>query len=105
LELRVVLCTAPVDEAVAIARGLVEQQLCACVNVVPGLTSVYRWAGEVCADPESLLVIKTRAEHLDALTEAIKQRHPYSVPEVIALPLAEGGNPDYLQWLVAETER
>lgn len=102
-ELVVVLCTAPPDQAAPLARRLVDERLCACVNLVPGLRSIYRWQGQVCDDGESLLVIKTRAARLDALTAAIREHHPYDVPEVIALPLAPGGNADYLAWLVGET--
>ena len=82
-----------------------ESRLVACVNIVPGLRSIYRWKGEVCDDAESLLVVKTRAEHLGALTEKIVALHPYDVPEVIALPLApDEGNPSYIDWLVKQTQ-
>ena len=86
------------EDAERIARALVERRLAACVNVVPGVVSVYRWKGEVCRDEELLLVIKTRAERLPALREALVALHPYEVPELVALPI-ESGHPPYLDWL------
>jgi periplasmic divalent cation tolerance protein len=85
-------------DAERIARVLVERRLAACVNVVPGVVSVYRWKGDVCRDEELLLVIKTRAERLPALREALVALHPYEVPELVALPI-ESGHPPYLDWL------
>jgi periplasmic divalent cation tolerance protein len=86
------------EDAERIARALVERRLAACVNVVPGVTSIYRWKGEVCRDEERLLVIKTRADRLEALREALVGFHPYEVPELVALPIAAGHAP-YLAWL------
>ena len=86
------------EDAERIARALVERRLAACVNVVPGVVSVYRWKGEVCRDEELLLVIKTRAERLPALREALVALHPYELPELVALPI-ESGHPPYLAWL------
>ena len=86
------------EDAERIARVLVERRLAACVNVVPGVVSVYRWKGEVCRDEELLLVIKTRAERLEALREALVALHPYEVPELVALPI-EAGHAPYLDWL------
>jgi periplasmic divalent cation tolerance protein len=101
---RVVFCTCPAEAAKGLARQLVEEHLVACVNIVPGLTSIYRWEGKVCEDGESLLVIKTRAELMARLSARIVELHPYEVPEVIALPLAAGeGNPAYLDWLMEQT--
>lgn len=102
--LRVVLCNAPPDEAEAIARALVEKRLAACVNIVPGVVSVYWWQGAISRDEESTLLIKTRAELVPAVTEAIRAVHPHEVPEVIALPLAAGeGNAAYRAWVIGET--
>ena len=104
MTLRVVLCTSPPERAVDLARAVVERRLAACVNVIPGLRSIYRWEGEICDDGESLLVIKTRAESVAPLTAALLELHPYDTPEVIALPIEEGaGNPAYLQWLLDES--
>jgi periplasmic divalent cation tolerance protein len=86
------------EDAERIARALVEQRLAACVNVVSGVVSVYRWKGGVCRDEERLLVIKTRAARLEALREALVALHPYELPELVALPI-EGGHEPYLAWL------
>jgi periplasmic divalent cation tolerance protein len=86
------------EDAERIARALVERRLAACVNVVPGVGSFYRWKGEVCRDEEWLLVVKTREEKLDALREALVALHPYELPELVALPI-EAGHAPYLAWL------
>ena len=86
------------EDAERIARELVGRGLAACVNVVPGLVSIYRWKGELERAEERLLLIKTRAERFEALREALVALHPYDVPEVLALPIAEGHAP-YLAWL------
>ena len=86
------------EDAERIARALVEQRLAACVNVVPGLVSVYRWKGNVEREDERLLVIKTRRERFSALREALAALHPYEMPEILALPVEEG-SPAYLEWL------
>ena len=100
-EVRVVLVTAPVGEAEALGRALVAERLAACVNVVPGVHSIYRWEGKVQADDEALLVIKTNETQLAALTERVKTLHSYDLPEVLALP-AVGGSAEYLGWVVGE---
>jgi periplasmic divalent cation tolerance protein len=89
------------EEADHIASTLVEEMLAACVNVVPGVTSVFRWAGEVQREQEWLLIAKTRSEVLGSLTQRVVALHSYDVPEVIALPLV-GGNEAYLHWLDGE---
>ena len=86
------------EDAERIARELVERGLAACVNVVPGVVSIYRWKGAVERDEERLLVIKTRGERFDALREALVSLHPYEVPELIAVHI-EDGHPAYLRWL------
>lgn len=96
----VVLVTAPPKKADGLARGLVSARLAACVNVVPGLVSHYRWEGKVRRDRESLLVIKTRAALLKKVETWVKKHHPYTVPEVLALPVT-GGSREYLSWLAA----
>lgn len=98
-----VLCTCPdAESAGRIARALVEERLAACVNRVPGLTSVYRWQGAIQEDDEVLLLIKTRRERFEALRARLVALHPYDVPEVIALDIATGHAP-YLEWLRTET--
>ena len=86
------------EDAERIGRALVEGGLAACVNVVPAVTSIYRWKGRLEKQEERLLVIKTRADRFDALREALVALHPYEVPEVLALPVA-GGHGPYLDWL------
>jgi periplasmic divalent cation tolerance protein len=89
---------ATAEDAERIARALVERRLAACVNVVSGVVSVYRWKGEVCRDEERMLVVKTRAEKIEALREALLDLHPYELPELVALPI-EAGHEPYLAWL------
>lgn len=98
---RLVLCTCPdPDTAGRIAETLVQEALAACVNLIPGLTSIYRWEGRVQRDAEALLLIKTRVEHLPALSARIVALHPYALPEIVAVPLGEGSE-GYLAWLAA----
>jgi periplasmic divalent cation tolerance protein len=99
----VVFMTAPDGEtAERIARTLVEEGLVACVNIVPGLRSIYRWEGKLCDDSEVLCLCKTRAERFAAVRERISSLHPYSVPEIIAVPLTAGSAP-YLEWVARNT--
>ncbi|HEY0024167.1 MAG TPA: divalent-cation tolerance protein CutA [Longimicrobium sp.] len=95
--------TAP-DPATAerIARALVDEGLIACANLVPGLTSVYRWEGQVHADPEVLLLIKTRRENVPRLKERLPELHPYQVPELVVAPVEDGLAP-YCRWVMDET--
>lgn len=86
------------EDAERIGRELVERGLAACVNVVPGLVSIYRWKGSVEREEERLLIIKTRRETFAALRDALVALHPYEVPEVLALPIEDGHAP-YLAWL------
>ena len=95
----VVLVTAPSEAtAVEIGRTLVDEHLAACVNVVPGITSIYHWEGRREEAAEALLLIKTRPEGYAALQRRVLELHPYSVPEVLGLPVAEGA-PAYVQWV------
>jgi periplasmic divalent cation tolerance protein len=94
-----VLVTAPsADKAASIARALVEERLAACVNIVPGVRSIYRWEGRVHDDPEVLMVIKTERARFESLRARIVALHEYSCPEVIALDIALGHAP-YLEWI------
>ena len=103
-DVRVVLITAP-DAAAAenLARALVEERLAACVNVLPGVRSFYRWEGSVQDDAELLLVAKTRAERVGALAARVNELHPYDLPEILELP-ATGGSKAYLDWVRTETQ-
>ncbi|MCP5040845.1 MAG: divalent-cation tolerance protein CutA [bacterium] len=95
----VVLCTCPDEEVSArIATLLLERQLAACVNRVPGIESIYRWEGGIERDTEQLLVIKTTADCYAALEACILETHPYDVPEVIGLPVTHGSRA-YLAWI------
>ncbi|MCD9027125.1 divalent-cation tolerance protein CutA [Luteimonas sp. BDR2-5] len=85
-----------------IAEALVEARLAACVNVLPAVRSTYRWEGRVTSDDEVLVIAKTTTERIDALTLRLRELHPYTLPEIVALPVA-GGLPAYLDWVVAET--
>jgi periplasmic divalent cation tolerance protein len=86
------------DVGVELARYLVGNRLVACVNVVDGLRSVYYWEGRVEEDDEALLIIKSRRDRLDDIIKAVREKHPYKVPEIIALPII-GGLRDYLAWI------
>ena len=102
--MRVVLSTAPPAAAEQIARALVDERVAACVNLLPGAVSIYRWKGAVQRDEEVLLVIKTRDDKLPALREAIRRVHPYEVPELVALaPEAAEGDDAYARWVDEET--
>lgn len=100
---RVVLVTSPRKDADRLAKGLVAARLAACVNVVPGVVSHYRWEGKLHKNAESLLVIKTRASLLKKVEAWVRKNHPYDVPEVLALPVAGGSKP-YLDWLAGATK-
>ncbi len=89
--------------AQAMARALVEARLAACVNILPGVQSVYRWQGAIEETREITLLIKTTQRNYSQLQRAIVAAHPYELPEVIAWPLSEGHLP-YLHWVAAETE-
>lgn len=94
------------DEATAgtMARTLVEQRLAACVNILPGVRSVYQWQGAVDEATEITLLMKTTRQRYADLEAAIQLAHPYDLPEIIALPL-DGGLPSYLEWVVSETKK
>lgn len=100
---RVVLITAPdLETARRLARELVEARAAACANLVPGLTSIYRWQGVVQEDAEVLLVVKSSAERLSELERIVARVHPYEVPEIVALhPAAVEGR--YLSWWLGQT--
>lgn len=95
----VVLMTAPdMESARALACALVEKRLAACVNILPGVTSFYRWEGRLQEDAEVLLLAKTHRQRLEALQAEIRAVHPYQVPEIIALPVVAGLEA-YLNWV------
>lgn len=95
----VVLVTVPdLETARHIGRTLVEERLAACANIVPGLVSIYRWEDQINEDPELLLLLKTRLERYEELEGRVKQLHPYTLPEIIALQV-HSGSVDYLHWI------
>ena len=86
----------------AIGRRLVAERLAACVNLLPGVTSIYVWQGKEEESAETLALIKTRRALYPALEARLRELHPYEVPEIVAVELA-GGLPAYLQWLADQT--
>jgi periplasmic divalent cation tolerance protein len=95
--------TGSADEARTIGRTLVEERLAACVNLLPEMTSIYRWKGDVQEDRESQLIIKTTRAKIDALRTRLHELHSYELPEFIVLA-GVTGSPGYLQWLMESTE-
>jgi len=91
-------CSVPTKKAAKkIARKLVEEKLCACVNILPKMRSFYIYEGEFCEDEELLLLIKTDKKHYSAVEKRILSLHPYTLPEIIALPVMKG-SADYIEW-------
>ncbi len=81
-----------------IATALIEERHAACVNILPGVHSIYRWEGKICRDAEWLLLIKSTADKFEAVRSTICRVHAYQIPEVIAVPIV-AGDPRYLEWL------
>lgn len=99
----IVLNTCPNQEiAEKIASTLVDCGLAPCVNIIPGVTSIYKWQGKREISQEYLLVVKTRADAYQSLEKSIKELHPYELPEIISVPLANG-LADYLAWINENT--
>lgn len=96
--LLVMTTVARAEDAEYLAREAVERRLAACVNLLPPMTSVYRWHGDVTREEERLVLFKTRADRFDALRDLLLEIHPYDVPEIVAVPL-ETGSDGYLKWL------
>lgn len=98
-----VYCTFP-DAATArmIGRGLVEQRLAACVNVLGAMTSIYNWGGELHEDGEVAALVKTVAARADEVIAFVKSRHPYDTPALLVLPVT-GGSAEFLAWIASET--
>ncbi|MFZ6017423.1 MAG: divalent-cation tolerance protein CutA [Nitrospirota bacterium] len=97
-EIVVFITTSSEDEAVKIARALVEARLAGCVNIIRNIRSIYSWQGKIEDEPEVLMVVKTQKALFDNLSKKVKELHSYTVPEIIAMPIVEGSE-DYLKWL------
>jgi len=96
-------CTCPdLESAQRVADSLVEERLAACVSVLPGLRSVYRWHGAIQRADEVLLLVKTTRDRIEALTARVASLHPYELPEVVAVEVA-GGLAAYLDWVEEQT--
>ena len=92
------------EDARRLARLMVEERLAACVNIIPGVQSIYEWQSKIHEDQELILMIKTRRESVEALNEFLKKNHPYELPELIALNI-DDGNPNYLRWIDSIVKR
>jgi periplasmic divalent cation tolerance protein len=90
------------EVAETMGRQLVEQRLAACVNILPGMISIYRWEGQIARDGEVVMIIKTRARLAQAVMSAVKAEHPYTNPALLVIPV-EAGAALYLDWLLKET--
>src|SRR5271163_5026315 len=92
-----------IGEAEQAGRALVERRLCACVNILPGMVSLYWWQGAIERGEEVVMIIKTRAALAEKVRAAVKDMHSYTTPAILVLPI-ETVDPDYHAWIVAETE-
>src|SRR5215207_6438218 len=92
-----------VVEAERIGKAVLEKRLAACINILPGMISHYWWQGAIERGEEVVMIIKTRAALAERVRETVKAMHPYTVPAILVLPI-EGGEPAYLDWLMAETK-
>ncbi|NUM37346.1 MAG: divalent-cation tolerance protein CutA [Candidatus Brocadiae bacterium] len=96
--MRVVLCNCPENKAKDIAKTLVAEKIAACVNIIPGVQSFYYWQGKLCEEKEDTLLIKISKENISYLYDRLKAVHPYEVPEIVELNVADANQP-YIQWL------
>jgi periplasmic divalent cation tolerance protein len=99
--IRLVFITAPPSKAEVMARSMVERRLCACANVVQAVKSFYYWKDDIQNEAESLIILKTTQQRIDDVIKYVKEVHPYEVPEVLTVPVAEG-LPDYVNWMIEE---
>lgn len=99
----IALTTCPTNKSKDLALSLVDERVCACVNIIPKVTSIYHWKDKIVTDEESVLIIKTQEDCKDALWNTIKEKHPYEIPEFVILPI-KWGSQDYLNWISATIE-
>lgn len=92
------------EQANTIARELVARRHAACVNIVAGVRSIYRWQGKVCHDGELLLIVKTMAEEFDAVAGVIQELHSYDLPEILSFPV-DRGEPRFLSWIESSVDK
>lgn len=102
-ELVVFITASNQDEAVKIAKELIENKLAGCVNIIKDIRSIYRWEGKIQDDSEVLMIAKTQKNIFDSLVKKVKELHSYTVPEIIAIPIIAGAE-DYLKWLKDVTD-
>jgi len=103
-KIKFIYVTAPnIDEASNIGRALVDERLVACVNIIEGVRSIYRWEDKIEDEKEVVLIMKTTENNVDAVTNKIKSMHSYDCPCVVALEIS-GGNQSFLQWVADETK-
>lgn len=101
-EIIIVFVTVPgLREGSRISKAILTSRLAACVNVIPGVQSIYKWKGKIVQEKEAMLVLKTTRLRYRKLEQKIKELHPYEVPEVIAIPLI-CGSPQYVEWVTRE---
>ena len=96
--------TASQEEAARIGKALVEQELAACANIIPSVTSIFRWEGKVSEEAECLMVLKSRTDLFEDLAGTVKRLHSYQVPEIIGIPIEQGW-PAYLAWVRDSTRK
>lgn len=97
-EVVIIITASNEDEAVRIARILLEEKLAACVNIHQKVRSLYWWEGKILDEGETMMIIKTRKGHVEKIVKKVKEVHSYTVPEIIALPIIDGSD-DYLRWI------
>jgi periplasmic divalent cation tolerance protein len=98
-QVRVAIITVPRDEAKSLAKGIIEERLGACVNILPKIESLYWWENKVQTEEESILMVKSIEAKVGLLVDYVKENHPYEIPEIIVLPLTEG-LPEYINWVM-----
>ncbi len=92
------------DQANLIAREIVARRQAACVNIVPGVRSIYRWKGKVCSDTEFLLIVKTLESEFEAVAATIRELHSYELPEILTFDVGQG-DPSFLEWIATSLDK